>query len=98
MFFMTSVLVVDNNFGDCRCWGYLPDLKSAMQEIHHDNEQNDGELFHEQEFNYLVIEEISEGLMAENGGEWWYRFTDSKEWTACEKPSGVEKVIKFAIG
>jgi len=98
MFFMTSVLVVDDEFGDCRCWGYLPDIKSAMQEIHHENEEHEGELFFDREFNYLVIEEINEGLMAGCKREWWYKFTNSNEWVACEKPVGIEKVINFGIG
>ena len=79
-----------------RCWGFFFDFNDAEQAVL----SNDGDLY-ECSYNFVVIEEISEGIMSfSDRGETWYAWDSDKEsFTKInKKPHCIKNVICFGMG
>jgi hypothetical protein len=78
-----------------RTWGWYSKLKDAQECVN----LNSCDIY-EGEYNYAVIEEISEGVL--QGGEipkeWWYKWEgdwETGKYKPCEKPKEYEGYIVF---
>jgi hypothetical protein len=50
-------------------------------------------------YNYLVLEYMEEGIHPEVMVEkWWSWGDETRRWEPCEKPSGFEGLVNWALG
>lgn len=92
MWFITSILTHgDGRLPFHRTFGFYAEKRQAEIAV----EENRGNM-HECMYNFLVIEEIGEGVHALAENEQWYRWDD--RWVPCKKPKETVGVINWAIG
>ena len=95
MFFITTLHVNENQeFGAIRCVGYFANYEEAKDSVL----KNSCDLF-EKLYNYIVIEEISEGLYEFDLNPHWFHISeDGESYYEIEKPKFAENYFGFAIG
>lgn len=85
-----------------RCFGYFTSQKLAMEMV----EKNAGNL-HECFYDYLVIEQIFEGIHGSAKEICWYKWSEQKNfldnhkgnaWQRCDKPEFAMGLTNWAIG
>ncbi len=82
-----------------RCWGWFRNRSDAVACV----KTNDGDIF-EEFYQYAVIEEMTEGSMADLLREWWYRaYFDTEDAfrprvVRIKKPKALEYTILFSMG
>lgn len=98
MWFITTVLARRNSIENPtllvdthRTFGYYKERTDACEAIS-ENRCN----MQESIYNYLVLEEIAEGIHPEVGVELWYRWV--QQWVPCNKPSDLKSIINWALG
>jgi len=98
MWFITSIVARENTterpvlMADCqRTFGYYKDESEAHEAIA-ENRCNMQECL----YNYLVLENIDEGIHPEVISEEWFRWED--KWVPCEKPSEFLGIVNWGLG
>lgn len=94
MWFITAIHVVEPYDGRIpfhRTFGFYADKREAEIAV----EENRGSM-EECLYDYIVIEEIGQGVLAIAENEQWYRWDD--RWVPCKKPKFSEGIINWAIG
>ena len=79
-----------------RCIGFYYQELDAVTAV----ETNKGEM-HECLYNYLVIEEIPDGVWRSTISEKWYEWSYRQKWEQCQKPAQYRQVCNisgFGIG
>jgi hypothetical protein len=74
-----------------RTFGYFSNAKEACQAVA-ENRCN----MHECLYNYLVVENIGEGIHPLAEEEIWYKWQD--KWVPCSKPEALVGIINWALG
>jgi len=103
MFFLVSLNVKNPNssewnINDTRCFGYFSNKETALKAVN--NNWGDME---ECIYNYLVIEELPEGIhptppnLRSYGHEIWFNWENDK-WTPTERPACLRGIFGFALG
>jgi hypothetical protein len=93
MFFLTSISHYPEHKWQSRCFGYFSTIEKARGAVA--NNTCDME---ECCYNYLVIEEIGEGIHSFASSESWFTWEEENGWTAIEKPKWSEGIINWSIG
>jgi len=97
IFFVT---VINDEPYRSRCWGFYHDFETAEQGVL----ENWTDMYELGCYNYAVIEEWPEGIMACSEKETWYSVVydgnkDGKHVvTKIEKPEKFAQVVHFSIG
>jgi hypothetical protein len=98
MWFITSIYLVkpENKESPARAetkrtFGYYSNPQEAIQAIV-TNRCN----MHECLYNYLVLENIGEGIHPEVHNEEWYKWEE--KWVPCLKPLELVGIINWALG
>ena len=94
--FLTSIVVDDNNprSRNSRCFGYYANYSDAMSAV----TKNQCDM-RECLYDYLVMEEIGEGIHPEVMQENWFKWNDGLNgWHRCNKPSEFVGSINWALG
>ena len=92
MYFLTGLLIDDQGVQGVLCVGFSEDFTQLAEWMHYDKKQDFDE------FNYFVIEKISEGiLVSATREEWWFEKTGGGEYDVGSKPDSIKNVTKFAI-
>jgi len=98
MWFITSIYLAKPEDAESpsraetkRTFGYYSDAKVACAAVA-ENRCN----MHECLYNYLVIENIGQGIHALADEEIWYRWED--KWVQCPKPDALVGIVNWAIG
>lgn len=95
MYFLSSIAYypVALKTPNKRCFGYFPTLEKAITAV----ACNAGDM-EECYYNYLVIEEIPEGVHSVPISENWYVWNAEIGWVPCEKPEWSIGIINWSIG
>jgi hypothetical protein len=96
MFFITSLAYyTSSNFTlpKSRCFGFFDSLEKAKTAV----ACNSGNM-HECYYNYLVIEEISEGVHAFPISQYWYIWSEDLGWVPTTKPEFAKGISNWSIG
>jgi hypothetical protein len=97
IFTLTAVRIAATPFmriTDTRCWGYYFEADDALEAV----KQNVGGM-DDMLYNYLVIEQVSEGIGATAQALWWFRYDNAFEsWVPCECPLGDACPVNIGIG
>jgi hypothetical protein len=87
-------------YGSTRTFGYFHDLDNAISAV-----ENNYADMQERLYNYIVIEELSEGVHSFVEKEYWYNWVgerslseNSGKWVLCEKPDWAAGTINWGIG
>lgn len=89
---------------DTRCWGWYLNFEDAKAAVL----ANATDMFELQYYEYAVIEEVSEGVIAHSTKEWWF-FADYEKVDRTQgipdpvvseisKPEQWEDIVGFGIG
>lgn len=79
---------------DHRTFGFYQERQEACIAI----EENRGNM-EECLYNYLVLEEINEGIHPEVQTELWYHWSEEhRKWMPCTKPSEFIAIVNWALG
>ena len=81
-----------NNHKNHRCFGFYCDLESAVDAV----ESNSGNFDEAGYYNYLLIEEVSEGVWQLTSNIHWYKWNDG--WELIERPKWARGLCNFSIG
>lgn len=81
-----------------RCWGWYSKKEDAFAAV----KMNAGDM-HETTFQYIVIEEVSEGVPPFSKAIQWFRYVPNKvyskgRWVRCKPPEFAQSVINFSLG
>ncbi len=77
-----------------RVFGYYHKLKDAREAA----DRNYGSM-HESRHEWLVIEEVREGILATGLVISWFRWDDKQtEWIVCAAPTWSIGIVNFSIG
>jgi len=99
MYFLTAILEAnpDSKYyphGATRCFGYYEEKPKACEAA----DLNLADM-HECLYEWLVIEEIPQGIHAMPKEEIWYKWDDGLEcWVHVEKPNWSKGIINWSIG
>jgi hypothetical protein len=98
MFFITSISYYPElNYSESvnpnkRCFGFFKELSKARVAV----SCNVGDL-EEQYYNYIVIEEILEGIHSIPISENWYYYNTENGWVPCSKPEWSIGIVNWSI-
>jgi len=102
IYLITSIFRDPHEFrkGHTRTFGYYKALLDAINAV----ENNYGDM-QECLYNYIVIEELHEGIHSLVEKEYWYNWVgerslseNSGKWVLCEKPDWAAGTINWGIG
>lgn len=100
MWFITSILFrrdsIENPswlYDSKRTFGFYVNCSDAMAAIK-ENRCN----MHECLYNFLVLEEVAEGIHPIAETEVWFEWSDTGGWIISKKPAEYDCVINWAIG
>jgi len=94
--FITAIAVEDDSpqSRDSRCFGFYAEYADAMSAVM----QNRCDM-RECLYDYLVMEEIGEGIHPEVKKEIWFKWMEERRgWYHCVKPSEFVGVVNWALG
>ena len=82
------------HFGASRCWGFYTNFKTADEMV-----RNNVTDLYETVYDYMVIEEYSEGISGYEFERWFYKWDNQTEkYVPIEEPEGLQHYASFAIG
>lgn len=95
MFFITVITGMSSlsDMADNRCFGYYTSLDEALERVQfgHDLE--------ERSYNYLVIENVAEGVYPTSEEIRWFKWNENQNaWQQIDKPKETQHVINWALG
>lgn len=101
MWFITAVKASRESIGNPtllvdthRTFGFYKERSNACEAI----DENRGNM-QECLYNFLVLEELAEGIHPEVRVELWYKWDEQwRRWIPCNKPSDLEGIINWALG
>ena len=104
IWFLTAIVVDESKMlrhskGDIkvekftRTFGYHYGFENALNSVHH----NHGNM-HECLYNYLVMEQIGEGIHALAESYHWFKWDTNIGWKACDRPKWANGLTNWALG
>lgn len=102
IYLITSIFHDPHEFlkGRTRTFGYYLNFTDAFEAV-----KNNYADMQECLYNYLIIEELHEGIHSLVGKEYWFSWVGEKslgensgKWVACEKPDWAVGTINWGIG
>ena len=94
MYFITTLQIKNNDIEDSRCVGYFSSFEKAEQIV-----KNNTYDLEETIYNYIVIENIPEGIYQYDQNAKWYKFNrNTEKYDPCDKPKEMNHLVGFGIG
>jgi hypothetical protein len=94
--FLLTAITKPESFGlpDRRCFGFFGTFEKAQTAV----DNNTGNM-RECLYEYLVIEEINEGIHPHVIKEWWNKWSENKnKWEPCDKPEEFFGTVNWSLG
>lgn len=94
MFFITGLRIKKDDITGSRTFGYYHTYEEAEEDVFANNLD-----IHEHYYNYMVIEQIEEGLYRHPLGEWFFEWDEnSNKYIKTLKPLCLSHYVNFSIG
>jgi len=94
MYFLTALSIDSNSFIHKASLGYFPKKSEAFAVI-----MNEPKLLHQDQYEYLVVEKIEQGIFTQSDEEDWFLYDEkNKVWNPTSKPTFLEPQCNFSIG
>lgn len=81
------------NFGDERTFGYYTNKEKAIDAVKHNALD-----IHETIYNYVIVEEVEEGLYNPSCTRWWFKYTGNDTYTEIPEPDFMKHFAGISIG
>lgn len=96
IFFVTTVVTDNGNFKNSRCWGYYYSLDDARHNILINNSD-----IHECDFDFALIEEMSQGIMSyiatPDLKKVWFHWEEDG-YREVEEPEFAKDIVGWSCG
>ena len=93
MHFITALHWYEERVASTSTFGYFADHDDAHGAV----ARNSGDM-HEMLYNYLVIEDIPEGIFPMPRSECWFEWDDDQAlWQSCKAPEFSKNIINWSL-